>query len=171
MKTSGVSRETCRDDRLDLLARAANDTERRAIVNATPQTVRNLQRDSLDLLLERGSITGMEFHVARQIRRVWLAVTAALLPGNSMKSILGGGGGGGTRDWPAELSALHQQHYLPWTRRASTIAVAERISLTDLVFMIAVDGYGLRQAAERVGRDQRTVLRLFKHGLALFAAA
>jgi hypothetical protein len=163
---SEVSRETQRSGRADLLARAANDVERRVIVNATAPTVRRLQRDPLAFMHERGQITSQQYGAGLAIRKVWLAITSSL----SAKTMrLDGARGGIPSDWPAELVTMHRDLYKPWAKWAGDIDLGDRHTLAELVVQVAVDGYGVNQVAASWVMHHATVLRWLRYGLDRFA--
>ena len=135
-------------------------------VNATPQTLRKLERPVIDRLLERGQMGDEQHRAGVEIAHVWVSITAALFPRVSDPS--GSSGRGASADWSASLVAAYGR-YKPWRAEAATVAVGHRRTLADLVFLLAVDNYGPRQIALMWGMDQRRVLHLVRTSLWRYA--
>ena len=64
-------------ERRDVLNRQRADQVR---VNATPQTLRKLERPVIDRLLQRGQLGDEQHRAAEEIARVWIAITSYLFP-------------------------------------------------------------------------------------------
>jgi hypothetical protein len=136
-------------------------------VNATPETLRKLQRPVIDRLLGRGQIGEEQHRAAKEIEHVWVAITAALFPRISDPS--GKGRLGTSQDWSAALQTAYGDRYQPWRDEAASVEIGHRRSLADLVFMLAVDNYGPRQIALMWHMDQRRVLHLIRTSLWRYA--
>ena len=153
-------------------AREANERAQAAVelaVNATPETLRHRQVRVVDELLERGKLTEEQRRAALEIAAVWEAITCGLRVKvqNYQREVRGSG----FEDWrPALITAFHER-YVPWRDEAGAQAVRGQGSLTvaDLVFKLAVDNYGVRQAADSYKMDQRTVLNIVRESLYRYA--
>lgn len=135
-------------------------------VNATPQTLRKLERPVIDRLLARGQIGDEQHRAAEEIARVWIAITAALFPrisdpsGNSVR--------GTSESWSASLTTAYKR-YRTWCEEAAAVSVGHRRTLADLVFMLAVDNYGPRQIERMWGINHARVLHLIRNSLWRYA--
>jgi hypothetical protein len=136
-------------------------------VNATPETLRKHRSDVVDRLLERGQIGAEQKRAANEIARVFYALTMGLLP--CAASFDGVRGGRGRPDWPPSLQRAYTERYIPWRDEASRSLPRYRLSVADIVFMVAVDNRGQRQVARQIGMDQRTVLNLVRGSLYRYA--
>jgi hypothetical protein len=151
----------------DRRAVEAAQRDARVRVNATPETLRKLERSTIDLLLSRGAIGDEQYRAGREIARVWLAITAALFPRVSNPSR--GARGAGVTDWSAGLNTAYGDRYIPWRAEAGAQPCGFRRTVADLVFLLVVDNYGVRQVARLWGMDQRRVLHLGRCSLWRYA--
>lgn len=135
-------------------------------VNATPETLRKLDRPVIDRLLARGQVGDEQHRAAEEIARVWVALTAALFPRVSKPS--GNNARGSTEDWSASLIAAYDR-YKAWREESATVQIGHRRTLADLVFMLAVDNYSPRQIERLWGTDHRRVLHLVRNSLWRYA--
>ena len=132
-------------------------------VNATPETLRNLQGDAVLRLQQKGLLTLEQWRAGAEICRVFTALTAGLLPRVADMSRVPGRSL--TDDWPPGLAKACRDNYQPWRSNAALTMVAHRTTLADLVFMVVVDNYTPYQVAQRLGKDPRTVLGLLRDSL------
>ncbi|MEJ0020709.1 MAG: hypothetical protein WDN25_30005 [Acetobacteraceae bacterium] len=135
-------------------------------VNATPQTMRKLERPVIDRLLERGQMCDSQHRAGGEISRVWISITAALFPRVSDPG--GGRQHGHTEDWSASLISAYRR-YREWCEEAAKVQTGHHRTLADLVFLLAVDNYGPRQIALMWHMDQRRVLHLIRTSLWRYA--
>jgi hypothetical protein len=136
-------------------------------VNATPQTVRKLERPVVDRLLARGQIGDEQHRAAEEIARVWIAITSYLFPRVSDPSQ--SGGRSADRDWPPSLVTAYRERYGVWRDEAAAVQLGHRRTLADLVFMVAVDNYGPRQIERLWGMNHARVLHLVRISLWRYA--
>jgi hypothetical protein len=141
------------------------DAERK--VNATPETIRMLVASSAEKLFNRGGLGAEQLRAANEISRVFEKITAGLwargadmsrVPGRSL-----------SEDWPASVRRAYVERYSPWRDQASRHLCRHSTTVADLVLLLCVEGLGARQIADRVGMDQRTVLRLVRDSLYRYA--
>lgn len=136
-------------------------------VNATPETVRKLNKPVIDRLLARGQIGDEQHRAAEEIARVWIAITSYLFPRVSDPSQ--SRSRGTTNEWPPSLVTAYRERYGVWRDEAGAVQIGHRRTLADLVFMLAVDNYGPRQIGSMWGMDQRRVLDLIRNSLWRYA--
>ena len=151
-------------ERRDVLNRQRADQVR---VNATPQTLRKLERPVIDRLLHRGQLGDEQHRAAGEIARVWVAITSYLFPRTSDPSR--SRSRGSATDWPPALVIAYKERYSVWRDEAGAVQLGHRRTLADLVFMLAVDNYGPRQIERMWGMDHRRVLHLVRNSLWRYA--
>jgi hypothetical protein len=151
-------------ERRDVLNRQRADQVR---VNATPQTLRKLERPVIDRLLQRGQLGDEQHRAAEEIARVWIAITSYLFPRVSDPSR--SRSRGSASDWPPALVIAYKERYSAWRDEAAAVQIGHRRSLADLVFMLVVDNYGPRQIERMWGMDHRRVLHLVRNSLWRYA--
>lgn len=147
---------------------AAKRRRRQVEINATPETLRKLQRPVIDRMLEQGRLTDHQHRAAEEIAHVWQAVTACLFARVSDPS-RSGYGRAGREEWSPALVAAYTERYAVWRDEAGARLIGHRRTVADLVFAVAVDNYGPRQIANIWGMDQRTVLTLMRESLYRYA--
>lgn len=152
-------------DRREVDRRQREDQMR---VNATPQTLRKLERPVIDRLLQRGQIGDEQHRAGVEIAHVWIAITACLFPRVSDPG-RPRGSGGSRADWSPSLVAAYTERYGVWRDEAGAISVGHRRTLADLVFMLAVDNYGPRQIERMWGVNHARVLDLVRNSLWRYA--
>ncbi|MDE1904978.1 MAG: hypothetical protein KGH75_00825 [Rhodospirillales bacterium] len=135
-------------------ARREERARRRVVVRRT---------SVVDHLAHTGRLRREEVQAADEILRVWTALTAQLFA--RAGSYGAGCRGRVAEDWPASLRRAYRERYCPWREEVGAESVRGRTTLADLVFFVAVDNAGVRQVGQRLGMDQRSVVRLLAVGL------
>ena len=148
--------------------RARREAERQAHEDAveaaaTPETIRRFHASVAARMQLQGQLGIEQLRAAGEISKVYEKLTAGLwaraadmsrVPGRSLNE-----------DWPASLRRAYTERYAPWRDAAGLVLVKHRTSLFDLVAAFAIENRGPRQIADRVGMDQRRVLRLVRNSL------
>lgn len=138
-------------------------------INATPETIRQRQIVVVDELLSRGKLMAEQRRAAIEINMVWISITAGLFA--KVQKYEQRVAGGCHEDWKASTVTAYHDRYIPWRNEAGSQTVRGQGSTTvaDLVFLVAVDNYGVRQVADNLRMDQRTVLDIVRNSLHRYA--
>ena len=127
------------------------DAELRA--SATPETLNKKRQSVVETMFERGQMGAMQVRAATEIARVFQAVGCELSARTSRYGAVSGGG----NEWPVALGVAYRERYTPWREDQGRAALVSGRSPCQLVFLLVVDNLGPRQAADRLGMDQRTL--------------
>ncbi len=134
---------------------------------ATADTVRKLRRDIIVVLMESGDITPEQARAAREILKVYTAIAGAQSIRGSAYGELRGGSD--NTDWQPALSRAYRERYCPWRDAMGLKMVRGTTSVASLVFLIACDNMGVRQVADQLRMDQRTVKSVLQQALHAYA--
>ena len=142
--------------------------EKDLVLNATPETIQKCRADQIEKLEQRGSLGAEQKRAAQEICRVWLRLTADVLP--RIRGLTREGGAGhGQGQWPPGLSRAYQERYCPWRDESGARRIGHRSTEADLVFMIVVDNYSLRATARHFSMHHSKALRLLRENLYRYA--
>ncbi|HWX48140.1 MAG TPA: hypothetical protein VNZ61_08810 [Roseomonas sp.] len=123
-------------------------------------------RDSLQQLEVKGHIRPIQAQAGREISRVHAATVGGgpKLAQSRYGEVDGGAPG---EDIPASLLPACANRFQPWRSWAETRRASRRGSATlfDVTLRVCAENLGIRQAADALGMDERTVLGALQRSL------
>ena len=139
---------------------------REMVLNATPETLRHRRENVIDELMSREVLTAEQHRAGREIASIWVGLAKGLSArvqkyDREIRGI-------DNHDWrPGQIRAYHER-YSPWLADAGKIAV-KTSTLASMVVLVVVDNFGCTQIAESWSMNPRTVKRLVREGLHMYA--
>lgn len=149
--------------------RARRDTHRamQAARSEAPEQPRPLRREALATLLRNGHLPPESARAGREIAEVFYAIIGGIR-GRVTAQYGERIPGGPAEDWAPRMRTAYAERYAPWSDWAGRQA-AGRGTLAGLTLLVAADNLGLRQTAQKLHMDQRTVLTRLQDSLWWYA--
>lgn len=125
--------------------------------------------DTLQALRDRGRITSPELRAGHEIAMViaWTEGDCRPLVRSQFAERLAATAGGVSLE--VVMLDAEALRFTPWRLWAIAYPVTPQTSMLDLTRLLAVEGYGIRQAANRTKLDQRRALALLRRSLHRYA--